>query len=73
MRIVGLVAHDGFVQLLVIRHGLPNRVELAEGRADPHLSEEGIRQAEALAKYLASEDIHAVYASRRRQMPGAGS
>ena len=63
MRIVGLVAHDGFVQLLVIRHGLPNRVELAEGRADPHLSEEGIRQAEALAKYLASEDIHAVYAS----------
>ncbi len=51
------------MQLLVIRHGLPNRVELAEGRADPHLSEEGIRQAQALAKYLATEEIHAIYAS----------
>ncbi len=63
MRIAAGVAHDGFVQLLLIRHGLPNRVELAEGRADPHLSEEGIRQAQALAKYLASDEIHAVYAS----------
>jgi probable phosphoglycerate mutase len=51
------------VQLLVIRHGLPNRVELAEGRADPDLSDEGFRQAEALAAYLADEDIHAVYSS----------
>lgn len=58
-----MVGDDGLVQLLVIRHGLPNRVELAEGRADPHLSEEGIRQAQALAKYLATEEIHAVYAS----------
>lgn len=57
------MAHDGPVQLLVIRHGLPNRVELAEGRADPHLSDEGLRQANALAQYLASEDIHAVYSS----------
>lgn len=51
------------VQLLVIRHGLPNRVELAEGRADPDLSEEGFRQAAALAEYLKSEDIHAIYSS----------
>lgn len=63
MRIVGVVNDDDAVQLLVIRHGLPNRVELAEGRADPDLSDEGFRQAEALAKYLVDEDIHAVYSS----------
>jgi 2,3-bisphosphoglycerate-dependent phosphoglycerate mutase len=51
------------VQLLVIRHALPNRVELAEGRADPDLSDEGFRQAKALARYLASEEVHAVYSS----------
>ena len=45
------------VQLLVIRHGLPNRVELAEGRADPDLSEEGFRQAAALAEYLKTIDL----------------
>lgn len=57
------MAHDGFVNLLVIRHALPNRVELAEGRADPDLSEEGVRQAAALGKWLANEQIDAVYAS----------
>jgi len=51
------------VNLLVIRHALPNRVELAEGRADPGLSEEGLRQASALGRWLANEQIDAVYAS----------
>ena len=40
------------MNLLVIRHGLPNRVELAEGRADPNLSDEGFRQAAALGEQL---------------------
>ena len=51
------------MNLLVIRHGLPNRVELAEGRADPNLSDEGFRQAAALGKWLAAERIDAVYSS----------
>ena len=51
------------MNLLLIRHGLPNRVEMAEGRADPNLSDEGFRQAAALGKWLADEPIDAVYAS----------
>jgi len=51
------------VNLLLIRHALPNRVELAEGRADPPLSEEGERQATLLADWLKDEPISAVYAS----------
>jgi len=47
----------------VIRHALPNRVEMAEGRADPDLSEDGFRQAAALGKWLAAEHMDAVYAS----------
>jgi len=51
------------VNLLLIRHALPDRVELAEGRADPHISEAGRRQALALGKWLASEHLDAIYAS----------
>ncbi len=51
------------VNLLLIRHALPNRVELTEGRADPPLSPEGERQAELLGDWLKHEHIHAVYAS----------
>lgn len=57
------MTHDDPVQLLVIRHALPNRVELAEGRADPDLSEEGFAQARALGKWLEPEHLDAVYAS----------
>jgi probable phosphoglycerate mutase len=51
------------VNLLLIRHALPNRVELLEGRADPPLSDEGERQAVLLAGWLQHEPISAVYAS----------
>jgi probable phosphoglycerate mutase len=51
------------VNLLLIRHALPQRVELAEGRADPPLSEEGERQAVLLGEWLRDEPIDAVYAS----------
>ena len=51
------------MELLLIRHALPVRRELSEGRADPELSEEGRSQAEHLTQYLASEHLHAVYAS----------
>lgn len=53
----------GRVNLLLIRHALPQRVELAEGRADPALSEEGFRQAALLAEWLRHEQIHGIYAS----------
>ena len=53
----------GRVNLLLIRHALPERVELAEGRADPPLSEEGFRQAALLGEWLQHEQIHALYAS----------
>ncbi len=55
------------MELLLIRHGLPVRRELTEGRADPELSADGHRQAELLATYLATERIHAIYASPLRR------
>ncbi len=52
------------MQLLLIRHGLPDRVEHDNGEvADPTLSEVGRQQAQALARHLADEPIDAVYAS----------
>ncbi|HVV36492.1 MAG TPA: histidine phosphatase family protein [Acidimicrobiales bacterium] len=51
------------MNLLLIRHALPQRVELAEGRADPALSEEGLRQAARLGEWLKHEEIHGLYAS----------
>ena len=51
------------MELLIIRHGLPVRRELTEGAADPELAPDGLRQAELLATYLASERIDAIYAS----------
>jgi probable phosphoglycerate mutase len=52
------------MELLVIRHGLPVRIENDDGRpADPPLSERGRRQADSLARWLADEEIHAIYAS----------
>jgi len=55
------------MELLFIRHALPRRVEGVEGPADPELSEAGMSQARHLAEYLASEKIHAVYASPLRR------
>jgi len=55
------------MELLIIRHALPVRRELEDGIADPQLSEDGLAQAERLAEYLASEKIHAVYASPLRR------
>ncbi|CAB4874599.1 unannotated protein [freshwater metagenome] len=51
------------MELLLIRHALPVRRELEEGVADPELSEAGHAQAAHLADYLASEELHAIYAS----------
>ncbi len=61
------------MELLLIRHALPVRRELEEGVADPELSEAGHAQAQHLADYLASEEVHAIYASpmKRAQQTAA--
>lgn len=55
------------MELLLVRHAEPVRVELAEGRADPVLHERGRAQAGLLAGYLAGEQIEAVYTSPLRR------
>jgi probable phosphoglycerate mutase len=54
------------VELLLIRHALPVRIEGVEN-ADPELSTEGRRQADALARWLAEEIIDAIYVSPMRR------
>jgi probable phosphoglycerate mutase len=64
------------VELLLVRHALPSRVERRDGTpADPHLSELGLRQVAALVGFLAGEPDPpaAVYASPlRRALETAG-
>ena len=55
------------MELLFIRHALPERVEGFDGPADPELSEAGHHQARHVAEYLAFERIHAVFASPLRR------
>jgi probable phosphoglycerate mutase len=56
------------MELLLIRHALPVRIEAEEGTAaDPELAEVGHAQAEALATYLGGEKIDALYASPLRR------
>jgi broad specificity phosphatase PhoE len=51
------------MELLLVRHARPLRVEREHGPADPSLDDAGRRQAEALADWLGGEDIDAIYAS----------
>jgi probable phosphoglycerate mutase len=55
------------MELLLVRHALPVRIEAADGPADPSLAEVGHRQAAALADWLADEPIDAVYTSPLRR------
>src|SRR5262245_37976304 len=56
------------VELLLIRHALPLRVENRDGTpADPPLSAEGRLQAERLAAWLTDDKIDAVYTSPLRR------
>jgi probable phosphoglycerate mutase len=55
------------VELLLIRHALPERRENTDGPADPGLTAQGRRQAELMANYLATEAVHAVYTSPLRR------
>jgi len=51
------------MEVLLIRHAIPIRRELESGIADPELAAEGLKQADLMAQYLASEKLHAIYAS----------
>jgi probable phosphoglycerate mutase len=53
------------MELLLIRHALPVRVDegTKEGPADPHLAPRGVEQAEALAAWLETESIDAIWSS----------
>jgi len=57
------------VDLIIIRHALPQRDERAEGQgtADPELSTAGRHQAEATAEFLADEGIDHIAASPMRR------
>jgi len=55
------------MELLLIRHALPYRVELEDGAADPELSEDGRAQAGHLADYLAAEHLDGLYSSPLRR------
>lgn len=56
------------MELLLIRHGLPERVENPDGSpADPPLCEAGREQAGRLARWLAGHGIERVYASPMRR------
>ncbi len=54
------------MQLLIIRHGEPD-ISREEFHRDPPLTELGLRQAEATAKYLREEHLDAVYISPQRR------
>ena len=55
------------MELLIIRHGLPVRIDDAGGPADPELSELGHRQAQQLADWLRHDTISAIYTSPMRR------
>ena len=55
------------MELLIIRHGLPVRIDDAQGPADPELSEVGHEQARRVADWLRHEKITAVYTSPMRR------
>ena len=51
------------MELVLVRHARPERVELVDGRADPALDRVGRRQAAAVAAALAVEEVDAVVSS----------
>ena len=55
------------MELILVRHGLPVRVEAREGPADPALSDRGRLQAGRAADFLAREAIDAIYTSPMRR------
>ena len=56
------------MELLLIRHALPERIERDDGLpADPPLAREGIEQAHRVAAYLDREPLDAIFSSPMRR------
>lgn len=52
------------MELIIVRHGRPERIENADGAvADPGLTEVGHRQSEAMADWMKAEHLDALYVS----------
>lgn len=51
------------MELIIVRHGRPNRVEGVQGVADPSLTEIGSEQAEAVAAFLSKSKIDHIFSS----------
>jgi probable phosphoglycerate mutase len=62
------------MELILIRHALPERQHVTVGSADPALSATGLEQAAAVAQWLRGESVDSVYSStmlRARQTAAA--
>jgi broad specificity phosphatase PhoE len=55
------------MELVLVRHARPHRIELDEGVADPGLDEVGVDQARRLAAWLGDDGLDAVYTSPLRR------
>jgi probable phosphoglycerate mutase len=55
------------VDLVLVRHALPHRIESSDGPADPELTDHGHKQADAAGDWLAAEEWDAIYASPMRR------
>jgi 2,3-bisphosphoglycerate-dependent phosphoglycerate mutase len=55
------------MEIVLVRHALPERRITTEGPADPPLAEQGVKQAEAVADWLAGERFDAIYTSPMRR------
>ena len=55
------------MEIVLVRHALPLRVELETGIADPELAAEGHEQAAKMAAYLGIENVEAIYVSPLRR------
>ncbi len=55
------------MELIIIRHGRPERIEGAAEAADPVLTDIGHQQATMMADWLRDEGIHAIYSSPMRR------
>ena len=60
-------AYHRTVELWLIRHGLPLRIDGGDGPADPPLAPEGVEQAELMARWWSRHPVDAVYASPMRR------
>lgn len=55
------------VELILIRHGRPERIDHDPSGADPSLTQLGHRQAAGMAAFLAKEEVDALYVSPQRR------